>query len=123
MKHQPLFGALEIGGLEIAYRKAGDPSNPKVVLLHGFPASSHQYRNLVVALSDRFHVIAPDYQGFGNSDAPDPATYAYTFIEFHRPSRNSSPPRDLTITDCSFRTTAAPSDSASSSAIPRLSIG
>jgi pimeloyl-ACP methyl ester carboxylesterase len=47
--------------------------------LHGFPASSHQYRNLLVALSDRFHVIAPDYQGFGNSAVPDPATYAYTF--------------------------------------------
>ena len=50
-----------------------------MVLLHGFPASSHQYRDLAPALADRFHVIAPDYQGFGNSDAPDPAEYAYTF--------------------------------------------
>jgi pimeloyl-ACP methyl ester carboxylesterase len=49
------------------------------VLLHGFPASSHQYRNLVPALAVRFHVIAPDYQGFGNSDIPDPGSYAYTF--------------------------------------------
>jgi pimeloyl-ACP methyl ester carboxylesterase len=79
MTHQPHFGTVEIDGLKIAYREAGDPKNPKVVLLHGFPASSHQYRNLLVALADRFHVIAPDYQGFGNSDAPDPATYAYTF--------------------------------------------
>lgn len=76
---QVLFGTIEVDGLTIAYREAGDPRNPKLVLLHGFPASSHQYRNLVPALADRFHVIAPDYQGFGNSDIPDPATYAYTF--------------------------------------------
>jgi pimeloyl-ACP methyl ester carboxylesterase len=48
-------------------------------LLHGFPASSHQYRNLIPALADKFHVIAIDYPGFGNSDMPDPATYPYTF--------------------------------------------
>jgi pimeloyl-ACP methyl ester carboxylesterase len=65
--------------LNIAYREAGDPQNPKLVLLHGFPASSHQYRNLIPALAHRFHVIAPDYPGFGNSDMPDPGTFAYTF--------------------------------------------
>jgi pimeloyl-ACP methyl ester carboxylesterase len=65
-----------IQGLQIAYREAGDPGNPKLVLLHGFPASSHQYRNLIPALADRFHVIAPDYPGFGNSDMPDPASFA-----------------------------------------------
>lgn len=73
------FGTIAIDGLNIAYREAGDPKLPKLVLLHGFPASSHQYRNLIRALSGRFHVIAPDYQGFGSSAAPDPATYAYTF--------------------------------------------
>lgn len=73
------FGSIKIDGLNIAYREAGDPKNPKLVLLHGFPASSHQYRHLVPALADRFHVIAPDYQGFGNSDSPDPAAYAYSF--------------------------------------------
>lgn len=73
------FGTVKIDGLNIAYREAGDPKNPKLVLLHGFPASSHQYRNLIRVLGARFHVIAPDYQGFGNSDMPDPATYAYTF--------------------------------------------
>lgn len=70
---------LSVDGLSIAYREAGNPANPKVVLLHGFPASSHQYRNLLPALADRFHVIAPDYPGFGNSDQPDPAKFAYTF--------------------------------------------
>jgi pimeloyl-ACP methyl ester carboxylesterase len=73
------YATLPVGGLNIAYREAGDPSNPKLVLLHGFPASSHQYRNLIAALADDFHVIAPDYPGFGNSDMPNPATYSYTF--------------------------------------------
>ena len=76
---QPIFGSIDVNGLNIAYREAGDRSTPKLVLLHGFPASSHQYRDLIRALSDRFHVLAPDYQGFGNSDSPDPAKYAYTF--------------------------------------------
>ena len=73
------FGTINIDGLNIAYREAGDPTAAKVVLLHGFPASSHQYRNLVRALAGDFHVIAPDYQGFGNSDIPDPSTYHYSF--------------------------------------------
>src|SRR5215468_4116552 len=68
-----------VDGLNIAYREAGNPQNPKLVLLHGFPASSHQYRNLIPALADSFHVIAPDYPGFGNSDIPGPATFPYTF--------------------------------------------
>lgn len=73
------YGTLLVDGLNIAYREAGNPANPKLVLLHGFPASSHQYRNLIPALADRFHVIAPDYPGFGNSDMPDPAAFSYTF--------------------------------------------
>ena len=76
---QITYGSVVVDGLNIAYREAGNPKNPKLVLLHGFPASSHQYRNLLPALADRFHVIAPDYPGFGNSDTPDPATFAYTF--------------------------------------------
>jgi len=73
------FKSVDIDGLNIFYREAGAPGSPKLVLLHGFPASSHQYRNLIPALADRFHVVAPDYPGFGNSDMPDPATFAYTF--------------------------------------------
>lgn len=73
------FGSIMVDGLNIAYREAGNPANPKLVLLHGFPASSHQYRNLVRVLSDKFHVIAPDYPGFGNSDTPDPSKFGYTF--------------------------------------------
>ena len=75
---QVRYGSILIDGLTIAYREAGDPKLPKLVLLHGWPSSSHQFRNLMPALAGRFHVIAPDYQGFGNSDHPDPATYHYT---------------------------------------------
>lgn len=80
VSHLPVtYGAMKVEGLTIAFREAGETANPKLVLLHGFPASSHQYRDLIPALADRFHIIAPDYPGFGNSDMPDPATYSYTF--------------------------------------------
>ncbi len=73
------YEAETVDGLSIAYREAGDPGSPKLVLLHGWPSSSHQYRNLIPALADRFHLISPDYPGFGNSDTPDPAAFSYTF--------------------------------------------
>jgi len=73
------YRTLSVDGLNIAYREAGGPASPKLVLLHGWPSSSHQYRNLIPALADRFHVISPDYPGFGNSDTPDPSKFAYTF--------------------------------------------
>jgi len=76
---QILFRSANVDGLNIAYREAGNPANSKLVLLHGFPSSSHQYRDLIRVLADRFHVVAPDYPGFGNSDRPDPMKYAYTF--------------------------------------------
>jgi pimeloyl-ACP methyl ester carboxylesterase len=73
------YGSIAVDGLNVAYREAGNSTNPKLVLLHGFPASSHQYRDLIRLLADRFHLIAPDYPGFGLSDTPDPATFSYTF--------------------------------------------
>ena len=76
---QVSYKTIKVDGLNIAYREAGNPASPKIVLLHGFPAGSHQYRDLIQSLSDKFHVIAPDYPGFGLSDMPDPATYNYTF--------------------------------------------
>jgi pimeloyl-ACP methyl ester carboxylesterase len=79
MTNHTYYRNVQIQGLNIAYREAGQPGNPKLVLLHGFPSSSHQYRNLIPALATRFHVIAPDYPGFGHSDMPDPATFAYSF--------------------------------------------
>lgn len=77
--HPVEYGTLAVDGLNVAYREAGDRANPKLVLLHGFPSSSHQYRDLIRALSNRFHLIAPDYPGFGLSDTPDPARFSYTF--------------------------------------------
>lgn len=76
---QVSYKNITVDGLNIAYREAGNPKNPKLVLLHGFPASSHQYRDLIQSLSDKFYVIAPDYPGFGLSDMPDPAKYHYSF--------------------------------------------
>lgn len=70
---------VDVDGHKVFYREAGDPSAPTVLLLHGFPTSSHMYRNLIPLLADRYHVVAPDLLGFGFSDAPDRAQYKYTF--------------------------------------------
>src|SRR5580704_7738419 len=69
----------DVSGLRIFYREAGDPTSPTVLLLHGFPTSSHMYRDLIPALADRYHVVAPDLPGFGFTDAPDRAGFKYTF--------------------------------------------
>jgi pimeloyl-ACP methyl ester carboxylesterase len=68
-----------IEGVGIHYEEAGDRSRPTLVLLHGFPSTSRMWDRLIPALAAEFHVIAPDYPGFGLSDAPSPATFAYTF--------------------------------------------
>ena len=73
------FRKLTVNDVSVAYREAGNPANPTVVLLHGYPASSHQYRKVLNELSDDYHLIAPDYPGFGNSDFPAPEAYTYTF--------------------------------------------
>jgi pimeloyl-ACP methyl ester carboxylesterase len=70
---------IKINGLDIFYREAGSRKNPTVVLLHGFPTSSFMFRNLIPALADKYHVIAPDYPGFGNSSAPSVTEFSYTF--------------------------------------------
>lgn len=74
-----LHKTVAIDGVEIFYREAGPDDAPVIVLLHGFPSSSHMFRNLIPALSDRFHLVAPDYPGFGNSAMPSPAEFDYTF--------------------------------------------
>src|SRR5436190_9306793 len=68
-----------VNGNKIFYREAGSKTAPAIVLLHGFPTSSHMFRNLIPALSGRYHVVAPDLPGFGFSDAPDRARFRYTF--------------------------------------------
>lgn len=75
------YKTVTVDELSIFYRESGNPNKPKLVLLHGFPSSSHQYRNLIPVLSKYFHVIAPDYPGFGNSDIPNTNKFNYTFEE------------------------------------------
>ena len=70
---------IDIDGLKIFYREAGRRDRPALLLLHGFPASSFMYRELMPALCDEFHLVAPDYPGFGYSDAPAPTQFNYTF--------------------------------------------
>ena len=70
---------VDVDGVRVFYREAGPADAPHVLLLHGFPASSHMFRNLIPALADRYHVVAPDYPGFGHSDMPSPDAFAYTF--------------------------------------------
>jgi pimeloyl-ACP methyl ester carboxylesterase len=73
------YCSMQIDGLTVAYREAGPPDAPTVLLLHGFPSSSRMYQRLFPLLSDRYHLVAPDYVGFGHSDAPDPSHFDYTF--------------------------------------------
>jgi pimeloyl-ACP methyl ester carboxylesterase len=69
------FRAVDIDGMEIFYREAGDPSKPTLLLLHGFPSSSHMFRDLIPLLADRFHIVAPDLPGFGRSGRPRHNTF------------------------------------------------
>jgi pimeloyl-ACP methyl ester carboxylesterase len=73
------FQYANVQGLKLFYREAGSKTSPTIVLLHGFPSSSHMFRDLIPQLADKFHVIAPDYVGFGYSDAPGAGTFDYTF--------------------------------------------
>jgi pimeloyl-ACP methyl ester carboxylesterase len=73
------YKTAQVDGFKIFYREAGDPQTPAVLLLHGFPTSSHMFRNLIPELAGHYHVVAPDLPGFGFSDAPDHKSFAYTF--------------------------------------------
>src|SRR5215467_7097403 len=73
------YRTVDVDGLKIFYREAGAPSAPKLLLLHGFPSSSHMFRDLIPLLADRFHVVAPDLPGFGQSDMPPRTGFTYTF--------------------------------------------
>lgn len=76
------YRTANIDGIDIFYREAGPADAPVVLLLHGFPTSSHMFRNLIPQLASRYHVIAPDYPGFGQSAAPDHKEFAYTFAHY-----------------------------------------
>lgn len=76
------YRTVSIEGVRVFYREAGPKDAPVVLLLHGFPASSHMFRHLIPALSDRYHIVAPDYPGFGFSDFPGPERFHYSFESF-----------------------------------------
>ena len=82
MKNQTTYHFIDINGTDIFYREAGARDAPTLVLLHGYPASSHMFRNLIAELSDEFHLIAADYPGYGRSEQPPIADFAYTFDNF-----------------------------------------
>ncbi|MCS0496457.1 alpha/beta hydrolase [Ancylobacter sp. MQZ15Z-1] len=73
------YRSVDVDGFEVFYREAGDRANPTVLLLHGFPSSSHMFRDLIPLLADRFHLVAPDLPGFGRSALPPREAFAYTF--------------------------------------------
>lgn len=73
------YHTVNVDGLEVFYREAGDPANPTILLLHGFPSSSHMFRNLIASLSDSFHLVAPDHIGFGRSATPPVDEFTYSF--------------------------------------------
>lgn len=79
MPPKTYYRTATVNGHSIFYREAGDRKNPTIVLLHGFPSSSHTYRELIPLLSPRYHIIAPDYLGSGYSARPDPDRFMYTF--------------------------------------------
>jgi pimeloyl-ACP methyl ester carboxylesterase len=79
MRAPVFYRTVKVDGLSIFYREAGPKDAPAILLLHGLPSSSRMYEPLLSRLADRYHLIAPDYPGFGHSDWPDPTQFAYTF--------------------------------------------
>ena len=83
------YQSTEIEGQKIFYREAGPKDAPTILLLHGFPTSSHMFRNLIPQLADKYHVVAPDYPGFGNSSIPMVDEFEYTFDTLLKSLTNS----------------------------------
>jgi pimeloyl-ACP methyl ester carboxylesterase len=82
VKYPTSYRTIQLDGLSIFYREAGPKDAPTLLLLHGLPSSSRMFESLFARLSDRYHLVAPDYPGFGHSDWPDPKTFAYTFDHY-----------------------------------------
>jgi pimeloyl-ACP methyl ester carboxylesterase len=82
MKYPTSYRTVQIDGHSIFYREAGPKDAPTILLLHGLPSSSRMFEPLFTRLSDRYHLVAPDYPGFGHSDWPDPKQFAYTFDHY-----------------------------------------
>src|ERR1700759_525621 len=79
MEQQVSYRTVDVDGVSIFYREAGPKGAPTILLLHGLPSSSRMFQPLLTRLADKYHLVAPDYPGFGHSDWPDPEQFAYTF--------------------------------------------
>src|SRR5271165_5350776 len=79
LQHHTRYQSIKVDGINVFYREAGPKDAPTLLLLHGFPSSSRMFEPLLDRLSDQYHLVAPDYPGFGHSDWPDPQHFAYTF--------------------------------------------
>jgi pimeloyl-ACP methyl ester carboxylesterase len=82
VEHPAFYRTVKIVGLSIFYREAGPEDAPTILLLHGLPSSSRMFDRLFTLLSDRYHLVAPDYPGFGHSDWPDPKKFSYKFDHY-----------------------------------------
>lgn len=94
------YRTIQVNGLDIFYREAGPDRAPAILLLHGFPTSSHMFRELIPRLADRYRVIAPDYPGFGYRAAPERAAFAYTFEDLAQAIDRLRKPSVSTGTGC-----------------------
>ena len=94
------YHRVTVDGVGIFYREAGPNNAATIVLLHGFPSSSREFDSLIPLLATRYHVVAPDFPGFGQSDAPPPSSYAYTFD--HLAETTNSFLEQLKIEKCIF---------------------
>jgi pimeloyl-ACP methyl ester carboxylesterase len=79
MEHSVFYRTVKVDGLSVFYREAGPSDAPTILLLHGLPSSSRMFQPLLTRLADKYHLVAPDYPGFGHSDWPDPKEFNYTF--------------------------------------------
>jgi len=79
MEQQVFYRTVKVDGLSIFYRETGPKDAPTILLLHGLPSSSRMFQSLLTRLADNFHLVAPDYPGYGHSDWPDPHQFDYTF--------------------------------------------
>jgi alpha-beta hydrolase superfamily lysophospholipase len=109
MEHPTFYRTTQIDGLSIFYREAGPKDAPTILLLHGLPSSSRMFEPLFARLSDHYHLVAPDYPGFGHSDWPDPKKFTYTFDHIAEIMNHFAEAIGSRVTRFTCRITAVPS--------------
>ena len=110
VRHPTFYRAIKIDGLSIFYREAGPEGAPTLLLLHGLPSSSRMFEPLFARLSEQYHLVAPDYPGFGHSDWPDPRKFVYTFDNLAKVMNYFTEAQGLSRYTLYMQDTAAPWD-------------